>query len=305
MRTACLINHFKYGEFIAEAVDSVLRQTRALDEIVLVDDGSPAGDLERVREAAARDPRIRLIEKDNGGQLSCFQVGLAELTADVVFFLDADDAWEPEYVARVAELLEARPDLGFVAVNVRTCFADGKEEVAELESRDLGFSVVRCLQKGGAWVGAPTSCLAIRREVLDKIFPVPDPRAWRVCADEALVYGSSLAGARKYVIGDPLVRYRVHDRNAFFGSKDSPERAYMRRLEGRRLVEHMRQRLSLPASLIDLVHYEFRTIERPTKTEYSTYWGLVRNAPIPWARKLRLYSGLFSQYRLGRKARRP
>jgi glycosyltransferase involved in cell wall biosynthesis len=301
MRVSCLISHYNYGEFVGEALASVLAQTRVPDEIVLVDDGSSESHRARVREAAASSPRVTLIEKPNEGQLSCFRVGLERSTGDIVFFLDADDRWKPEYVATVLELLERRRDVGFVA-SARTEFhPDGRVEVHESASRDLGFSVIRCLEAGGAWIGAPTSCLAIRRSVLDQIFPVPNPQAWRVCADEALVYGASLVGARKYFLGQPLVEYRVHGANAFFDRKDSPERAYMRRLEGRRLTEALRLRMSLPVSLAKMAHYEFRTIERPTRDEYRTYCRLVHRSELPLRRKLRVLTGLFHAYHVEKR----
>lgn len=304
MRTACLINHFQYGDYVGEAVDSVLAQTRALDEIVVVDDGSSTEHLAKVRAAAGGNERIRLIEKENGGQLSCFEVGLAESSAEVVFFLDADDVWEPDHVATVVDLLERRPDVDFVAVNRRMFFPDGTESVEGVTTRDLGYSIVHCLHKrskGGAWVGAPTSCLAIRRPVLDRILPVPNPDAWRVGADRVLVYGSSLAGARKYVIGEPLVRYRVHGSNAYYGNDVAPDLAFTSRVEGRRLSEHLCRRLSLPASLIDLADYEFRTIESPTRKEYHAYRALVRESVSPWRLKRRLYRALAAHYRSSRK----
>ncbi|MEZ6015076.1 MAG: glycosyltransferase family 2 protein [Planctomycetota bacterium] len=303
MRVTCLINHYNYGEFVGEALASVVGQTRALDEVILVDDGSQEPHLAQVRAAVAGLPGVRLIEKPNEGQLSCFQVGLEASTGDVVFFLDADDRWRPGYVEAVLALLERRPDIGFVATNNTDFFTDGTARVEARASRDLGYSVVLCLARGGAWIGAPTSCLAMRREVLEQIFPVPNPRAWRVCADEALVYGSSMVGARKYFLGEPLVEYRVHDNNRFFGRKDSPERAYSRRIEGRRLTEHLRLRLSLPATLADLAHYEFRTLEAPTREDYRRYQSSVLSASIPLRRKLRVLFALFRAYHFGRNQR--
>ena len=297
MRTVCLVNHRDYGKYVGEAVDSVLAQTRPLDEIVVVDDGSDPEHLARARSAAGGDPRIVLFEQPNRGQLSCFQVGLDRSSAELVFFLDADDLWEPGYVESVVGVFEARPEVDFVATNVRRTFVDGDDQVDELPSRDLGFSVVRSLEEGSSWVGAETSALAMRRSVLERIFPVPDPDAYRISADQVLVYGSSVAGAHKYFLGEALVRYRVHGRNLYYGVEEDPRRAYRRRLEAKRLTEHLRRRLSLPPSLIDIVHLEFRTIERPTEQEYRAYRGLVRRAVLPLWRKVWLGRRLLAHYR--------
>jgi len=140
----------------------------------------------------------------------------------------------------------------------------------------------------------------MRRHVLDRIFPVHDISAYRLCADEVLVYGSSLAGARKYFLGEPLIQYRVHGDNAFYALEDSPERAYLRRLHGRSFVEQTRVRLGLPQSLMDVAHYEFCTIENPTSRECREYRRLVWRSRLALTAKLRVMWGLLSWRFLGR-----
>lgn len=298
---ACLVNHYEYGPFVGEAVASAAAQTRPVDELIVVDDGSSAEHLAAVRAAVRAAPGARLVEKPNGGQLSCFEAGLEASAADVVLFLDADDAWEPGYVERVEALLLARPDVDVVYTSERRVFADGREEVTDLPSRDLGHAVVRSLDRGGAWRGQPTSCIAMRRRVLDRIFPLELARGWRTCADEALVYGSALVGARAYFLGEPLVRYRIHGANHFYGRAYRPEDRLTRGVEVLRLIEVLRRRESLPGSLAHLAHHEFRTIERPTRCEYKEYRRLVKGSNLPGHRKRRVLTALWGWYRLGRR----
>ena len=73
----------------------------------------------------------------------------------------------------------------------------------------------------------------------------------------------------------------------------------MRRVEKYRLTEFMRLKLSLPASLAEIAHKEFWTIEKPTRKDYRDYRTLVRNAAILSHRKPRLYFGLFIYYWFG------
>lgn len=301
MRAACLINHFQYGDFVGEAIESVAAQTRSLDEIIVVDDGSASDHLAKLREAASKHANVHLIEKENGGQLSCFEAGIAASTADVLFFLDADDAWQPTYVERVLRLLGERSDVDFVQTAQRWLFEDGRVEMSPSPSRDLGISLVRSLQSGGRWGGQPTSCLAIRRWVLDRIFPLPDAFSWRTCADEALVYGSSLAGARKYWLGEPLVDYRIHGANSFYGRPYDAADRLERGTNVLRLVEVMRKRAHLPPSLAHLAHHEFRTIESPERRDYKEYVRLVAGSDLPRHRKRRLRLALFGWYWFGKR----
>lgn len=300
-RTACLVNHYEYGSYVGEAIASAARQTLPVDDLIVVDDGSSGEHLDAVREATAAAEGARLIEKPNGGQLSCFEEGLDATNADLVFFLDADDAWDPTYVERVTALFAARPGIDVVYTNERRCFADGREEFTDRTDRDLGYAMVRSLSHGGVWRGQPTSCIAMRRSILDRIFPLDLARGWRTCADEALVYGSALVGAHSYFMGAPLVRYRIHGDNAFYGREYCPKDRLTRGVEVLRLVETLRRRESLPESMAHLAHHEFRTIEQPNAGEYKEYRRLVSGSNLPRHRRRRILTALWGWYRLGKR----
>lgn len=303
MKTCCLINHFNYGSYVGEAIASAAGQSRPFDEIIVVDDGSREADLATLRSAAKEHAGqgVRVIEKENGGQLSCFQAGLDATEADVIFFLDADDTWEPEYAARVLDVFQEHPVVDMVMTNERRVHPDGSSDVTERPSRDVGYAVIRGLDRGGEWHGQPTSCIAVKRSILMRIFPLPMARGWRTCADEAVIYGSAIVGARRWFLGEPLVRYRIHGANHFHGKAYDPADRLTRGIEVLRLVECLRQRESLPVCLAHMAHHEFRTIESPTKSEYREYWRLVKGSNLPSHRKRRILSALWGWYRLGKK----
>jgi glycosyltransferase involved in cell wall biosynthesis len=300
MRAACLINHYNYAQFLEEAVAGVLGQSTPLDEIVVVDDGSD----ERSREVAARlggrDPRIRVMLKSNEGQLSCFNAGFAGSTADVVFFLDADDIWEPGYVEAALAVYRARPDVDFIACHHLRVEQGGPAVSKVLADRDLGYSVLRALALR-RWVGAPTSCLSMRRGLLSRILPLPLEEDWRTRADDCLVYGASLAGGRKFFLGRPLVRYRIHGGNQFQGRALDRDVDYRRRLAVSRLTAHMVARMGYGPGLDDHAHREFQTIERPTAREFHDYRRIAWRSGSPWHRKLSMVVSMCGYYGLGSK----
>lgn len=301
LTTACLINHFDYEQFIGEAVDSVTSQSLALDEIIVVDDGSSPAGLRGARDACHGHPQVRLIEKENGGQLTCFQTGLDATSADIVFFLDADDLWHTDYVESIVRVFEERPDVDVVECNDRRVYSDGRIEIVERPSRNLGYSVVRSLASGGTWALQSTSCIAMRRATLDMIFPLTGFEGWRTCADEALVIGSSIVGAFKYFVGTPLVDYRIHGDNLFQGHEYCPQDRLTRGVELLRLVEFLRLRQTLPTSLAHVAHHEFRTIESPTKAEYTAYRRLVKASQLPPHRRRRAALAIWGWYRLKKR----
>ena len=302
--TACLVNHYNYGAFVGDAIRGALAQTVAFDEILVVDDGSQPEHLARVRAACAGHERVTLIEKANGGQLSCFNVGFERSKSDIVFFLDADDFWDEDYVARALEVYQRRPDIAFVAAAARILHSDGTKREERLEDRDLGYSVVRC-HRYPHWVGAPTSCLSMRRSTLAKFLPHEAGPAWRTCADECLVYGASLAGARKYQLGSVHVNYRVHGANAWHNKKPDAANVFQRRLEGLKLCEQMSRKLGYPAEMAELAALEFRTVQRPDHRDLRHYRKVVTSSGLGLWSKIGLLASLQGTYWFGRKQTQP
>src|SRR5437879_12763582 len=99
-----IVNHYHYGRFLREAVDSALNQTYRHTEVIVVDDGSTDGSPEII---ASYGKRIVPVLKQNGGQNSALNAGFSRSRGDVILFLDSDDVLLPTAVdAAVAALAE-------------------------------------------------------------------------------------------------------------------------------------------------------------------------------------------------------
>jgi hypothetical protein len=96
LKTTCLINNYNYQRYVGEAVESALCQTLPVEKVVVVDDGSDDDSIRYLRRTFGSDRRVAIIEKEHGGQLSCFNRGIREVNTELVFFLDADDRYQPQ-----------------------------------------------------------------------------------------------------------------------------------------------------------------------------------------------------------------
>lgn len=106
-RVSIVVSLFNKGPYISRALRSISAQTFADFEVIVVDDGSTDGGAEQVETHA--DPRFRLIRQENAGPGAARNRGLAQVTGDLVAFLDADDEWMPDYLnAAVAALSDSR-----------------------------------------------------------------------------------------------------------------------------------------------------------------------------------------------------
>ena len=87
---------YKVEAFLHRCVDSILAQTFADFDLVLVDDGSPDGCGAICDDYAARDSRVRVIHQKNQGQAAARNHALAAAEGEWVCFVDSDDAVHPQ-----------------------------------------------------------------------------------------------------------------------------------------------------------------------------------------------------------------
>jgi glycosyltransferase involved in cell wall biosynthesis len=103
---------FNAAPCLAATLASVQAQTLEDWELVAVDDGSTDSSAGILAEAAAHDARIRLHRQDNAGVALSRNRGVAWSRAPLIAFLDADDLWHPEKLARHLAQFDADPELG-------------------------------------------------------------------------------------------------------------------------------------------------------------------------------------------------
>ena len=85
-----VIPFYNGADFIERAVKSVFNQTVPADEVVVVNDGSRPEEREALGALAGRYP-FRIVDKENGGQGSARNAGVAVSRSDYICFLDQDD----------------------------------------------------------------------------------------------------------------------------------------------------------------------------------------------------------------------
>jgi glycosyltransferase involved in cell wall biosynthesis len=112
-----LIPCYKYGQFLEEAVSSVLDDQSGVDvRVLIIDDASPDDSAEVARKIAARDSRVEVVvHAVNKGNIATFNEGLLEWAdGDYCALVSADDRATPGALARARDLLDANPAVGFV-----------------------------------------------------------------------------------------------------------------------------------------------------------------------------------------------
>ncbi|GAB3380074.1 glycosyltransferase family 2 protein [Lysobacter fragariae] len=286
-RIAVVVTSYNYRQYVTEAIDSALAQGRPAAQIVVVDDGSTDGSAELLRERYGHHPLVTLLCAPNGGQLAAFQRGIALVSpdVDVICFLDSDDRWQPDYLARVGAVYDRRPEVGFIYSDMR--WFGQRERVVGLGDApiDLGYTAISTYA-ATAWYGAPTSALSMRSEWARLSLQLPDEiiRTWKLSADNALVYGASILGARKLYLPTGQVDYRIHDSNGWWSNQDASQ-GYLNRMRSRALIAHYARMVGIDDSCLELARLEFKTKPDPSWKETRRYAGLCMRGGAPWWRR--------------------
>ncbi|MHC4950844.1 MAG: glycosyltransferase [Planctomycetota bacterium] len=159
-----IIPTYNRRNLLSEAIESVLSQTLADFEVIVIDDGSTDGTDEAVK--AIDDPRIRYYYKDNGGVSSARNAGLDKATGQYIAFLDSDDLYKPEYLKTMVSALENNPDYGVAYTAAINHFPDGGVEEYRMEACCSGWITKEMFDY--FFLFCQTS--VIRRKVLKNIF---------------------------------------------------------------------------------------------------------------------------------------
>lgn len=105
---SCIVPVFNGERYLGEALDSILAQTYRPLEIIVADDGSTDNTVDVV---ASYGEQVRSVRQPNAGPASARNLGLREAQGECMAFLDGDDLWHPEKLARQMARLRERPEI--------------------------------------------------------------------------------------------------------------------------------------------------------------------------------------------------
>jgi glycosyltransferase involved in cell wall biosynthesis len=205
--------------FLAESIHSVLGQTRADWELLVVDDGSRDATASIARAFAKQDERIRFFEGEGGpsrGASWARNVAIRHSRSEYIAFLDADDVWLPEKLAQQVQLLDERPDVGMLYGDTLYWWSWSRASSERDSLSPLGvppdtvFPPPRLLERIlRDQAAVPCTCsVLVRRSVVDQVGGFEE-RFREVFTDQAF-YAKLLLVTSVYVARGCWDRYRQH-----------------------------------------------------------------------------------------------
>lgn len=142
-----IIPVYKVELYLHQCVDSVLAQDFEDFEIILVDDGSPDNCPRICDEYAAKDHRVKVIHKKNGGSSDARNYGIEAAKGEYLMFLDSDDYWNDRFfLYGLSEIINNQPEMEIVNFGWQKYFQnenrfiDDKRNFSILKEEQTGFS---------------------------------------------------------------------------------------------------------------------------------------------------------------------
>lgn len=206
MTVSVVIPTYNRARLVAETIASVLSQTLAPHEVIVVDDGS-TDDTPGV--LAQFGSRVRVLRQRNRGMAPTRNAGAALATGDALAFVDSDDTWLPAKLERQVARLAAEPELGLVHCGVDEVDDAGRYLRTRLDGLEGRVADEMLLFRRAVILGGGSGVMMPRR-IFEEVGGFDE--ALSTSADWDLYYRV----ARRYPVGfiaAPLVRYRVHAGN--------------------------------------------------------------------------------------------
>lgn len=200
-RATVVVPTYNSARFLPDAIESVLDQTLAPCEVIVVDDGSQ----DNTPAVLARYSRwITAIRQENRGVSASRNLGLDLAHGDWVAFLDADDIWLPAKLERVAAACQSQPR----PTCVFTAF--------EVFGSETGTRQPTCATPGfdsDELLLAPTSSVMPSAAVVRAGLPMRFP-TWARNDEDAIYFNELAETGRMVALPEVLMRYRKHPNSA-------------------------------------------------------------------------------------------
>jgi len=275
----CTYNGAKY---LKEQLDSIIRQTRIPEEMIVCDDGSIDHTMEILETFKKTAPfRVKIYRnKKNLGPTKNFEKAIRLCNGDIIALSDQDDVWMPQKLEKLEKALDTYPKAGYV-------FSDAL--VVDKNLHPLGYTIwdrmsfkpfqrrrfeqgnqLEILLKRNVVTGAT---MAFRSKLRETILPIPSQ--WM--HDTWIPLLLSASKEKGIFVDEPLIKYRQHPKQVIGGKKSSLRDKYRRvcnlakenyikeikKLEN--LCEILRKKDKLNINAKELIHLKIYHLQNRSK----------------------------------------
>lgn len=226
MLVSVVMTTYNGERYVEEQLQSIIKQSRKPDEIIIMDDGSIDNTIAIIKKVLDEtDINCKLyVNEKNVGWRKNFINGFHHATGDVIFCADQDDIWFEDKIKVMVEVLATEPQINVLACNLIPLYEKGATKIADFYVNDYGQGVLAKVSifERGLSVLRPGCTLCFRSKILNLIDVIWEEHL----AHDEVIWAIGLVSESLFILNKPLMHFRRH------GSNNSPsnEKTIKRRL---------------------------------------------------------------------------
>lgn len=166
-KVSVIIPAYNRVDYIDQAITSVLQQTYANIELIVIDDGSTDGTYEKIKDYGDKLTLLTHQQRCNRGQSAAINLGLLRASGEYIAILDSDDYWELDKLKTQVDFFEKNPSVGLIYSNGYAVDAVGKQlypiyNSEHTEPNDPNAVLLDC------YIALPVNSL-VRKNIYDRV----------------------------------------------------------------------------------------------------------------------------------------
>ena len=218
-KISVIVPVYNTEKYLHRCIDSVLAQTYKDFELLLIDDGSKDSSGAICDEYAARDSRVKVFHKENGGVSSARNAGLAIASGDWIMHLDGDDWIEPDMLER---LIQKGEDTGADIVMGDFLFAYSDRDILYILP-DWDNNKTASLNR---YITSVWTCVwgGIHKRSLYEVYQLKSPQGVTYCEDFHLMARLCYHAKKVVNVHQPFYHYRQQEGSVMHNLSKKTER---------------------------------------------------------------------------------
>jgi glycosyltransferase involved in cell wall biosynthesis len=257
--------------FIAEAVESILKQTFTDFEFIAVDDGSTDKTVSILQKYASQDPRLKVVQIPHGGIVDAANAGLNAARAPLIARADADDVSMPERFAKQVQYMAEHPEV--VCLGSRMWLTEPYGSIIDQSHHPLTHEEIDAeLLRGSGWA-MPQPVAMLRRDAVMKLGGYRKEYLW---SEDLDLFLRMAEVGRLANLPDLLIKYRSHA-----GSTNHRLPHVQFELSKKCIIETYRRRGLMPPQQMEVLS----PLENKPVDKYLMWaWAALKNKNVRGAR---------------------
>lgn len=253
---------FNGEKVIGRMIGDVLRQTERRVEVIIVDDGSADGTVNRVRDYSRKDKRVTLVTQANRGPSAARNTGIKKASGKYIMFFDADDRVDDVIVEKMLAQIEAEPAIDLVEAAAVVEYFDKSEEILSARvlrpihaGKNHKEQILRSLLKSGLF-----------HSIWNKIYKLDIIKSNKITFDESVKNGEDLIFNLQYL--QYVNRYAVLEESYYHYRKEDGSQSITGRQKG--AIKIFANRKAMYSSLRNYIKEEYPLLMLLVKMRWLT-----------------------------------